>query len=58
MEAMEAGAVDVMSKPGSAYSVGDMSVALVDKVKAAARVDVTKRAKPVFEIDDKHDPWI
>jgi two-component system chemotaxis response regulator CheB len=38
MEALEAGAVDVMCKPGAAYSVGDMSVELVDKIKAAARV--------------------
>ena len=41
LEAMEAGAVDVMCKPGSAYSVGDMSVELTDKIKAAARVKVT-----------------
>lgn len=44
LEAMEAGAVDVVSKPGSAYSVGDLSVQLIDKIKAAARVTVQKRA--------------
>jgi two-component system chemotaxis response regulator CheB len=38
MEALEAGAVDVMCKPGAAYSVGDMSVDLIDKIKAAAKV--------------------
>lgn len=43
MEALEAGAVDVMCKPGAAYSVGDMSIELIDKIKAAARVPVTKR---------------
>ncbi|MBU8920402.1 MAG: chemotaxis response regulator protein-glutamate methylesterase [Bacteroidales bacterium] len=43
MEAIDSGAIDVMSKPGEAYSVGDMSVELIDKIKAAARVDVTKK---------------
>jgi two-component system, chemotaxis family, protein-glutamate methylesterase/glutaminase len=42
MEALDAGAVDVMCKPGSAFTVGDMSVELIDKIKAAARVKVTK----------------
>jgi len=40
LEAVEAGAVDVMCKPGAAYSVTDMSVDLIDKIKAAARVEV------------------
>lgn len=43
MEALEAGAVEVMCKPGAAYTVGDMSVELIDKIKAAARVRVQKR---------------
>ena len=43
MEALECGAVEVMCKPGAAYTVGDMSVALIDKIKAAAQVKVTKR---------------
>ncbi|HPO31392.1 MAG TPA: response regulator, partial [Candidatus Hydrogenedentes bacterium] len=43
LEALEAGAVDVMCKPGAAYTVGDMSVELIDKIKAAARVKVTRR---------------
>lgn len=42
LEAIQAGAVDVMSKPGAAYTVGDMSVELIDKIKAAAKVDVQK----------------
>lgn len=46
LEALDAGAVEVMNKPGAAYSVGDMSVALIDKIKAAARVPVAKRAAP------------
>jgi two-component system chemotaxis response regulator CheB len=44
LEALEAGAVDVMCKPGTAYTVGDMSVSLIEKIKAAARIDV-KRIK-------------
>jgi two-component system chemotaxis response regulator CheB len=45
MEAMQAGAVDVMCKPGAAYTVGDMSLQLRDKIKAASRVVVTKRTE-------------
>ncbi len=44
MEALDAGAVDVMSKPGASYTVSDMSVQLADKIKAAARVTVKKYA--------------
>ncbi len=36
LEAIEAGAVEVMCKPGAAYTVGDMSMALADKIRAAA----------------------
>jgi two-component system chemotaxis response regulator CheB len=43
LKAMELGAVEVLSKPGTAYSVGDMSEQLIEKVKAAARVRVFKR---------------
>ena len=41
MESLNEGAVDVMCKPGPSYSVGDMSLSLIDKIKAAARVDVS-----------------
>lgn len=43
LEAMECGAVDVVCKPGAAYTIGDLSVELIDKIKAAARVIVSKR---------------
>jgi two-component system chemotaxis response regulator CheB len=43
MEALEAGAVEVMAKPGESYSVGDMSVELIEKVKAAALVRLVKK---------------
>lgn len=42
LKAMELGAVEVLCKPGTAYSVGDMSEQLIEKVKAAAQVQVKK----------------
>jgi len=36
MRALELGAVDVVSKPGSAYSVAEISRMLVDRIRAAA----------------------
>jgi two-component system, chemotaxis family, protein-glutamate methylesterase/glutaminase len=42
MEALSLGALEVISKPSAAYSVGDMSVQLADKIKAVARVDVRR----------------
>jgi len=53
IEALAAGAVEVMAKPGSAYSLGDLSATLVAKVKAAARV--TPRA-PVLACAAAHVP--
>lgn len=46
LKAMELGAVEVLSKPGTAYSVGDMSEQLIEKVKAAAKVAVFKKGDP------------
>jgi two-component system, chemotaxis family, protein-glutamate methylesterase/glutaminase len=40
MEALAAGAVEVMCKPGAAYSVGDMTTDLVEKVKEVASTGV------------------
>jgi two-component system, chemotaxis family, protein-glutamate methylesterase/glutaminase len=40
LEAMDLGAVDVISKPSEAYSVGDMSVQLADKIRGAAKVNI------------------
>jgi two-component system chemotaxis response regulator CheB len=37
LEALAAGAVDVLCKPGGAFTVGDMAAELVEKVKTAAR---------------------
>lgn len=51
LEAMDAGAVDVMCKPGAAYTVANMSAALADKIRAAAQVryvrPLTKAVAPV-----------
>ena len=42
MEALAAGAVEVMSKPGPSYTVGDACNALAEKIKAASRVHINK----------------
>lgn len=48
LEAMDKGAVEVLGKPGEAYSVGDLSEQLAEKIRAASRVDVSnsKRSQP------------
>ncbi len=48
VEAMQAGAVEVLCKPGEAYSVGDMSIELRQKIKAASRIrmDLMRPAMP------------
>ena len=46
LEAMDIGAVDVIAKPNSAYSVGDMSAQLAEKIRAASRARIIKRAEP------------
>ncbi|MBN2799456.1 MAG: chemotaxis response regulator protein-glutamate methylesterase [Deltaproteobacteria bacterium] len=40
LEALRSGAVEVLAKPGSAYTVGDMAVDLIEKIHAAAAVDL------------------
>jgi len=40
LEAMECGAVEVLAKPGGAYSVGDMSIQLAEKIRAAAQARI------------------
>lgn len=44
MEALSAGAVEVMSKPGPAYTVGDACDDLVEKIKAASRARIDRGA--------------
>jgi two-component system chemotaxis response regulator CheB len=42
MEALAAGAIDVISKPGQSYTVGDMTMVLIDQIRAASRVSFDK----------------
>jgi two-component system chemotaxis response regulator CheB len=42
MEALDAGAIDVMCKPGASYTVGDMAAGLIEKIKAAASARLPK----------------
>ena len=44
LEAIDAGAVDVMCKPRSSFAVGNMSIALGDKIRAAAAAKLTRTA--------------
>jgi len=43
LEAIDNGAVEVIAKPGGSYTVGDMSVQLADKIRAASRARVAKK---------------
>jgi len=45
LEAIDKGAVEVIAKPGEAYSVGDLSVQLAEKIRAAAKVDLSRFIK-------------
>lgn len=42
LEALEHGAIEVLSKPGGSYSVGDMSAQLKEKIRTAGHVNVTR----------------
>lgn len=44
VEAVESGAVEVLAKPGGSYSVGDMSVQLVEKIRAASQARILPAA--------------
>ncbi len=50
LEALSIGALEVISKPSAAYSVGDMSVQLADKIRAIAGVSVQKKHEIEQEI--------
>lgn len=41
LEAIEAGAIDVLCKPGAAYAVGDMSIELRQKIRGARGANLT-----------------
>lgn len=40
LEALGAGAVEVLAKPGAAYSVGDMAIELAERIRAASKVNM------------------
>ena len=52
LEAMDAGAVEVLCKPGAAYKVGDLSVELVDKIRAAAKAKIVRKERRVEKPSD------
>ncbi|OGP74756.1 MAG: chemotaxis response regulator protein-glutamate methylesterase [Deltaproteobacteria bacterium RBG_13_58_19] len=43
VEALEYGAVEVLAKPGGAFSVGDLGKQLLDKIRAASKIKMEKR---------------
>lgn len=45
LEALEEGAVEVFSKPGGSYSVGELSIQLKEKVRAAVKVKLNRVEK-------------
>ena len=45
LEAMQIGAVDVVCKPGGAWSVRDLSASLADKIRAARYADLTQAGR-------------
>jgi two-component system, chemotaxis family, protein-glutamate methylesterase/glutaminase len=61
LEAMDLGAVEVLSKPSENYSINDMSVQLANKIRAAAQINISssvksrgeKIAKPI-SLEAKH----
>ncbi|MBZ4658204.1 two-component system, chemotaxis family, response regulator CheB [Desulfacinum infernum DSM 9756] len=58
LEALEYGAVEVLAKPGGSYTVGDMSVQLVEKIRAAARAKdfASRRVPPAAQAGDSPSP--
>jgi two-component system chemotaxis response regulator CheB len=42
LEAISAGAIDVISKPGASYTVGDVSAVLIEQIRAASLISFEK----------------
>ena len=53
MEALQAGAVDVLCKPGAAYTVGDLAPVLAEQVRAAFSIKGRIAAKAARETPPK-----
>lgn len=43
LEALDSGAIEVLGKPGTSFSIGDLGIELIDKIKAASKATVTAR---------------
>jgi len=56
LEAMDSGAVEVIAKPGGAYTVGDMSAQLADKIRAASRVRIVKKDSSERSASTRSEP--
>jgi two-component system chemotaxis response regulator CheB len=56
LEALQFGAIDVLGKPGTAYSIGDLGPQLVAKVKAAAQARVRRRPSVVAALPPEPPP--
>ncbi len=46
LEALSLGALEIISKPSAAYSVGDMSIQLAEKIRAVSRVKMIPKPMP------------
>ncbi|MCX8128819.1 MAG: chemotaxis response regulator protein-glutamate methylesterase [Clostridia bacterium] len=55
LKAIEYGALDVMAKPAAAYSVGDMTEQLIERIKAVAKVPQWKLSKTGDRLLEKAD---
>jgi len=53
LEAMRAGAIDVICKPGTAYTVGNIMTELIEKLKMAASVNIKAKAALLNLINEK-----
>ncbi|MGM0587741.1 MAG: protein-glutamate methylesterase/protein-glutamine glutaminase [Bacteroidota bacterium] len=55
LEALDAGAVEVMCKPGGAYSVGELSLQLANVIRAASQANIKKKEVYRYKSRDKID---
>lgn len=46
-EALEAGAIEVMAKPGDTFAVADMGPALIQKIRSAASARIKRASRPI-----------
>lgn len=51
LQSIEEGAVDVIAKPGGAYSVGELSQQLANRIRAASHANVKKKDRYQYKIN-------